>query len=115
MLNLASFNFKPVKDKELWDRTVALRIVTSLECSICKTKTRSVTLKRHCLTKHTIFSFEVTTVVRGFLKDKYGEPSSIQHLLDSEILVNKKLLNKKIKLSDLKNANGDKHKRRIKL
>ena len=71
----------------------------TLECSICKKKTRSNTLKRHWLTKHKNFDFEVTTVVRGFLKEKDGKPSSNEDL-ESEILANNKLLNEKIKLGE---------------
>ena len=59
---------------------------------------RSDHLKRHCLTKHKNFDFKVTTVVRGFLREKDYEPSSNEDL-ESEILANDKLLDEKIELS----------------
>ena len=74
MLHFASFNSKLVKDKELryLTRTIMMssenRNIT-LECSICKKKMRSDTLKRHWLTKHKNFEFKVTTVVKDFLND----------------------------------------------
>ena len=60
---------------------------------------RSDHLKRHWLTKHKNFDFKVTTVVRGFLREKDNEPSSNEDL-ESEILANKKLLDDKIELGE---------------
>ena len=67
----------------------------TLECSICKKKTRSDHLRRHWLAKHKSFDFKVTKVVRGFLKDKDSKPSSIEDL-KSEIVANGKLFDEKI-------------------
>ena len=94
-LNLASFKLKSTTDKE---RRYLIRTVTMpsknhnipLEYSVCKNKMRSDTLKRHYLA-NTNFDFHVTTVVRGFLKDKDSEPSSNKDL-KSEIVANGKLL-----------------------
>ena len=71
----------------------------TLECSICKKKMRSDTLKRHWLTKHKNFDFKVTTVVRGFLKETDGEHSSNEDL-ELEIVSNGKLLDEKIALGE---------------
>ena len=71
----------------------------TLECSICKRKTRSDNLKRHWLTKHKNFDFKVTTVVRGFLKDNDRKPFANKDL-ESEIVANGKLLDKKIALGE---------------
>ena len=71
----------------------------NLECSICKKKMRSDNLRRHWLAKHKSFDFKVTTVVRGFLKDKDSNPSSIEDL-KSEIVANGKLLDEKIALGE---------------
>ena len=60
---------------------------------------RSDHLKRHCLTKHKNFDFKVTTVVRGFLKEKDHDPSSNEDL-ESVILANDKLLGEKIELGE---------------
>ena len=100
MLNLASLKSKPSKGRELlyFIRTLIMpsknRSIT-LECSTCKKKTRSDTLKRHWLSKYKNFDFQVTTVVRGFLKDKDGKPS-LDKDLESEIVANGKLLDEKI-------------------
>ena len=56
---------------------------------------RSDHLKRHCLTKHKNFDFKVTTVVRGFLREKDSGNPSVQDL-ESEILADNKLLDEKI-------------------
>ena len=71
----------------------------TLECSICKKKMRSDTLKRHWLTKHKNFDFKVTTVVRGFFKETDGEHSSNEDL-ELEIVSNGKLLDEKIALGE---------------
>ena len=71
----------------------------TLECSICKKKMRSDTLKRHWLTKHKNFDFKVTTVVRGFLREKDSGNPSVQDL-ESEILADNKLLDEKIELGE---------------
>ena len=102
MLGFASFNFKLVKDKELRNLMRIIRMASknrsiTLECSICKKKMRSDTLKRHWSTKLKNFDFKVTTVVRGFLKEKDGEPSSNEDL-ESGILANDKLLNEKMRV-----------------
>ena len=75
MLDFPSFNSKFVKDKEFryLIRTIKMASKTrkiTLQCSICYKKTRSDTLKGHWLTKHKNLDFKVTTVVRGFLKEK---------------------------------------------
>ena len=69
----------------------------TLECSICKRKMRSDTLKRHWSSKHKNFDFNVTIVVRGFLKEKDGEPSSNEDF-ESDVVANGKLLDEKIAL-----------------
>ena len=71
----------------------------TLECSICKKKMRSDTLKRHWLTKHKNFDFKVTTVVKGFLREKDSGNPSVQDL-ESEILADNKLLDEKIELGE---------------
>ena len=71
----------------------------TLECSICKKKSRSDHLRSHWLAKHKSFDFKVTKVVRGFLKDKDSKPSSIEDL-KSEIVANGKLLDEKIALGE---------------
>ena len=71
----------------------------TLECSICKKKMRSDHLKRHCLTKHKNFDFKVTTVVKGFLREKDSGNPSVQDL-ESEILADNKLLDEKIELGE---------------
>ena len=60
---------------------------------------RSDHLKRHCLTKHKNFDFKVTTVVRGFLREKDSGNPSVQDL-ESEILADNKLLDEKIELGE---------------
>ena len=70
-----------------------------LECSICKKKMRSDHLRRHWSAKHKSFDFKVTTAVRGLLKDKDSNPSSIEDL-KSEIVANGKLLDEKIALGE---------------
>ena len=85
MLNSASFKSKPTKDKErryLIGTVLKLSRNSSitLECSVRKKKMRSDSLKRPYLLKHKTFKFQVTTVVRGFLKDKNSEPSSNEKL-----------------------------------
>ena len=100
MLNLASFKSKPSKDKELGYliRTVTIpsknRNIT-LKCSVCKKKMRKDTLKRQLVSKTQNFDFQVTTVVRGFLKDKDSEPS-LNEDLESKIVANRKLLDEKL-------------------
>ena len=69
----------------------------TLKYSFCKKKMRSDTLKRRWFAKHKNFEFIVTTVVRGFLKEKEGESSSNKNL-ESEILANEKLLDEKIEV-----------------
>ena len=71
----------------------------TLECSICKKKMRSNNLRAHWLVKHKSFDLEVTTEVRGFLKDKDSKPSSIEDL-KSEIVANGKLFDEKIALGE---------------
>ena len=66
---------------------------------ICKKKMRSDHLKRHCLTKHKNFDFKVTTVVKGFLREKDSGNPSVQDL-ESEILADNKLLDEKIELGE---------------
>ena len=56
----------------------------TLECSINK-KMRSDHLRRHWLAELKSFDFKVTTVVRGFLKDKDRNPSSNEDL-ESDIV-----------------------------
>ena len=51
-------------------------------------------MKTHWLAKHNNFYFQVTTIVRGFLKDKDSKPSSNEDL-ESELVVNGKLLDRK--------------------
>ena len=58
------------------------------------------TLKSFQLTKHSYFDFKVTTLVRGFLKDKDGKNSSDEDL-ESEIIANGKLLDEKIALDEI--------------
>ena len=65
----------------------------TLECSICKRKMRSDTLKRHWLTKHKNFDFKVTTIDRGFLKETDGEQSSNEDL-ELEYLIESFLMRK---------------------
>ena len=60
---------------------------------------RSDHLKRHCLTKHKNFDFKVTTVVKGFLREKDSGNPSVQDL-ESEILADNKLLDEKIELGE---------------
>ena len=60
---------------------------------------RSDHLKRDCLTKHKNFYFKVTTVVRGFLREKDSGNPSVQDL-ESEILADNKLLDEKIELGE---------------
>ena len=64
---------------------VSLNSNITPECSICKKKMMSDHLKRHWSSKHNNFDFKVTTVVRGFLKEKDGEPSSNEDV-ESEIV-----------------------------
>ena len=60
---------------------------------------RSDHLKRHCLTKHKNFDFKVTTVVKGFLREKDSGNPSVQDL-ESEILADNKLLDEKVELGE---------------
>ena len=60
---------------------------------------RSDHWKRHCLTKHKNFDFKVTTVVKGFLREKDSGNPSVQDL-ESEILADNKLLDEKIELGE---------------
>ena len=60
-----------------------------LECSVCKKRMRSDSLKRQGLKKHKHFNFQVTTIVRANVKDSLN-PSD--HDLGSEILANGMLL-----------------------
>ena len=69
------------------------------ECSVCKKRMRSDSLKRHGLRKNKNVNFQVTKVVRGYLKDKDSQPSSNEDL-ESEIVANGKLLNEKIALGE---------------
>ena len=55
-----------------------------LECSVCKKRMRSDSLKRHGLKKHKNFNFQVTTIVKANVKDS-GNPSAQD--LESEILL----------------------------
>ena len=68
-----------------------------LECSVCKKRMRSDSLKKHGLKKHKNFNFQVTTIVKANVKDS-GNPS-VQDL-ESEILANNKLLDEKIELGE---------------
>ena len=68
-----------------------------LECSVCKKRMRSDSLKRHRLKKHKNFNFQVTTIVKANVKDS-GNPS-VQDL-ESEILADNKLLDEKIELGE---------------
>ena len=69
----------------------------TLECSVCKKKMKSDNLERYLLAKHNSFDLKVTTVVRGFLKDKDGVPSSSDDL-ESKIVANGQLLDEMIAL-----------------
>ena len=40
-----------------------------LECPVCKRTMRSDSLKRHKLTKHKNFNFQVTTIIKAHVKD----------------------------------------------
>ena len=64
-----------------------------LECPVCKRTMRSDSLKRHKLTKHKNFNFQVTTIIKAHVKD--GGITSDQDL-ESEIVANGKLLDEKI-------------------
>ena len=68
-----------------------------LECSVCKKRMRSDSLKRHALKKHKDFNYQVTTIVKATVKGE-GNPSDQD--LESEILANDKLLDKKIELGE---------------
>ena len=65
----------------------------TLECYLQKENDH---LKRHWLTKHKNFDFQVTTVARGFLNDKDSEPFSNEDL-ESDIVANDKLIDDKIR------------------
>ena len=39
------------------------------ECPVCKRTMRSDSLKRHKLTKHKNFNFQVTTIIKDHVKD----------------------------------------------
>ena len=68
-----------------------------LECPVCKRTMRSDSLKRHKLTKHKNFNFQVTTIIKAHVKD--GGIISDQDL-ESEIVANGKLLDEKIALGE---------------
>ena len=68
-----------------------------LECPVCKRTMRSDSLKRHKLTKHKNFNFQVTTIIKAHVKD--GGITSDQDL-ESEIVANGKLLDEKIALGE---------------
>ena len=69
----------------------------TLECPVCKRTMRSDSLKRHKLTKHKNFNFQVTTIIKAHVKNG-GIPSNQD--LESEILANDKLLDEKIELGE---------------
>ena len=71
----------------------------TLECSICKRKMRSDTLKRPWSSKHKNFDSKVTTAVRGFVKEKDGD-SSLNKDLEFKIVANRKLLDEKIAVGE---------------
>ena len=66
------------------------------------------------MTKHKNFDFKVTTVIKGFRKEKDGQPSSNEDFI-LEIVVNRKIFDEKIafgqKISKL--LTGTNTKRRI--
>ena len=66
-----------------------------LECSVCKKRMRSDSLKRHALKKHKDFNFQVTAIVKATVK---GDGNPFDQDLESEILANDKLLDEKIRV-----------------
>ena len=68
-----------------------------LECSICKKRVRSDSLKSYGLKKHKNFNFQVTTILNSNVIDS-GIPSNQD--LESEILTNEKPLDEKIELGE---------------
>ena len=72
-------SLKTVQSKELWYLKRVIKISSTvrhiiLECSVCKKRMRSDSLKRHELKKHKNFNFQVTTIVKANVKNS-GIPS----------------------------------------
>ena len=68
-----------------------------LDCPVCKRTMRSDSLKRHKLTKHENLNFQVKTIIKAHVK---GGGILSDRDLESEIVANGKLLDKKIALGE---------------